>query len=63
VIHRDIPYCACGRCEPAVLDGPPTMGQLLSGNPGCEFPACAIRGFGCLWGNSQCFGEEMRPAS
>ena len=53
--HRDEPGCDCGLCEPAVLDGPPTLGQLLSGNPGCEFPACSISGTGCMWGDSRCF--------
>jgi hypothetical protein len=52
--HTDDPSCQCGKCEPAMLDGPPTAGQLLSGNPGCEWPACAI-GESCRWSDKPCF--------
>jgi hypothetical protein len=58
-IHRDEPDCCCGRCEPA--EGPGgTIGSLLSGNPACEYPACAIRGEGCRWAPSRCFEAVAR---
>ena len=42
-----------------VFGGPLTLGQVLSGNPGCEFPACAIRGDECRWGDVPCYLRDI----
>jgi hypothetical protein len=52
--HVDKTDCVCGQCEPAIIDGM-TIGQRMSGNPACEFPACIILGEMCRWADQPCF--------
>lgn len=62
VIHVDEPDCDCGRCEPAEGDGR-SLGAVLSGNPACDWPACSIRGTGCMWSARRCFEKAEVQAA
>jgi len=59
--HTGQEDCLCDECEPAAMDGPPTLGQVLSGNTGCEWPACSMQANRCRWGDSMCFDISKYP--